>query len=82
MNGIEFLILGGSGMQGKIVARDLLENGRKIFLADLYPQGAQKIISRFPEVAFEKVDLRNVNETTALIKKVDPLVVINCAEGN
>ncbi len=82
MNSIEFLILGAGGMQGKIVARDLLENGRKVFLADLYSQGTQKIISRFPEVAFEKIDLRNVNETTALIKKINPLVVINCAEGD
>ena len=40
----DFLILGGGGMQGKIVARDLLENGRTVFLADLYPEGAKRII--------------------------------------
>ncbi len=78
----EFLILGGSGMQGKIAARDLLECGRRVFLADLYPEGAQKIIARFPGTPFQKVDLRNVHETVALIEKVNPTVVINCAEGD
>ena len=78
----EFLILGGGGMQGKIVARDLLENGRTVFLADLYPEGAQRIIDRFPGTPVKKVDLRSVNEISALIKEVDPTVVINCAEGD
>ncbi|MEK7114974.1 MAG: saccharopine dehydrogenase C-terminal domain-containing protein [Patescibacteria group bacterium] len=78
----DFLILGGGGMQGKIVARDLLESGRTVFLADLYPEGAQRIIDRFPGTPVKKIDLRNVNEITALIKEVDPAVVVNCAEGD
>ena len=69
-------------MQGKIVARDLLERGRKVFLADLYPEGAQTMITLFPDTLFEKIDLRNISEIVSLIERVDPSVVINCAEGD
>lgn len=78
----DFLILGGGGMQGKIVARDLLESGRSIFLADLYEDGAGKIVNRYPEVKFAKVDLRDLAATARLIREVGPSVVVNCAEGD
>ena len=79
----DFLILGGSGMQGKITARDLIENGHSVFLADLFDDGAKKIQARFPDkdIPFEKVNLMNLNPTIELIKKVKPSVVINCAEA-
>jgi len=69
-------------MQGRIVSRDLIECGRGVTLADLYAEGAQKVITRFPGTQFEKVDLRNVLEIVALIEKTNPNVVINCAEGD
>jgi lysine 6-dehydrogenase len=78
----DFLILGGSGMQGKIAARDLLENGHSVVLADLFEDGARKIQEKFPEVPFERIDLMDVSATIELIKKVSPSVVINCAEGD
>jgi lysine 6-dehydrogenase len=80
----DFLILGGSGMQGKIVARDLIENGHGVFLADLYDDGAKKVQGRFPDkdIPFERVDLMDLGQTTELIRKVNPVVVVNCAEGD
>lgn len=77
----DFLITGGSGMQGKIVARDLLENGHSVFLADLFDDGAKKIQARFPDVPFAHIDLMKKGSTIALIQKVRPSVVINCAEA-
>lgn len=79
----DFLILGGSGMQGKIAARDLLENGHSVFLADLFDDGAKLIQARFPDkdIPFEKVNLMNLHPTIELIKRVKPSVVINCAEA-
>jgi lysine 6-dehydrogenase len=77
----DFLILGGSGMQGKIVARDLLENGHSVILADLFDDGAKLIQAKFPGVPFEHVNLMNLNQTIELIRKVGPSVVINCAEA-
>lgn len=77
----DFLVAGGSGMQGKIVARDLLENGHTVFLADLFDDGAKKIQTRFPDTPFAFVDLIKLRPTIDLIKKVGPKVVINCAEA-
>ena len=77
----DFLILGASGMQGKIVARDLLERGYKILLADLYKEGSLKNLKRFPNQAkFSFIDLRRIGQTVELIKKSGADVVINCAE--
>jgi len=77
----DFLILGGSGMQGKIAARDLLENGHTVYLADFFDDGAKIIQARFPNVPFEHINLMNLYPTIELIKKVSPSVVINCAEA-
>ncbi|MDP1689129.1 MAG: saccharopine dehydrogenase C-terminal domain-containing protein [bacterium] len=76
----DFLIL-GVGMQGKIAARDLLEHDNSVFLADLYKENASKIL-KYPKTEFAIIDLSNIKETIELIKKVDPRVVLNCAEGD
>lgn len=76
----DFLII-GVGMQGKIAARDLLEHGYSVFLADLYEENAEKIL-KYPKTDFAIVDLANLRATTALIRKVNPSVVLNCAEGD
>jgi lysine 6-dehydrogenase len=70
-------------MQGKIAARDLIENGHSVYLADLFDDGAKKIQARFPDkdIPFERVNLMHLEPTTALIKKVQPTVVLNCAES-
>lgn len=77
----DFLVLGGAGMQGRIASRDLLESGQSVFLADLYKEGAAKLLER-PNTGFAFVDLRKISGIVALIKKVKPLVVLNCAEGD
>ncbi|PIR66512.1 MAG: hypothetical protein COU51_03145 [Parcubacteria group bacterium CG10_big_fil_rev_8_21_14_0_10_36_14] len=76
-----FLILGGAGMQGKIVAKDLLLNKHSVFLADLYKEGLDKFLKN-KNVSFEFIDLRNIKKTIKLIKKTNPEVIINCAEGD
>ncbi len=79
----DFLVLGASGMQGKIVVRDLLENGYTVHLADLYKEGSEKLLSAYPKKTdFDFIDLRDMRGTKNLIRRVDPSVVINCAEGD
>ncbi len=68
-------------MQGKIAARDLLEHGHSVFLADLYKEGAERIL-KYQKTEFAFVDLRDIPATVALIKHVQPQVVLNCAEGD
>ena len=68
-------------MQGKIVARDLLEKGNSVLLADLYKESAEKLLNTYPKAHFEFLDLEHIRPTVELIKKAQPKVVINCAEA-
>jgi lysine 6-dehydrogenase len=77
----DFLVLGGDGMQAKIATRDLLEHGHSVFLADLYHDTLEKIL-KHPNTGFAFVDLRKTDSIVSLIKKVQPDVVLNCAEGD
>lgn len=78
----DFLILGADGMQGRIVARDLLESGSAIFCADLYRAKIKRVLDQFGDnrAVFDFVDLRDVAMTTALIVKSGADVVINCGD--
>ncbi|MBI3632190.1 MAG: saccharopine dehydrogenase NADP-binding domain-containing protein [Candidatus Vogelbacteria bacterium] len=78
----DFLIIGSSGMQGRIVVRDLLESGFKVYCADLYRDGSEKNLVEHPGTPFEFIDLRKFEELKSFIKKIVARVVINCAEGD
>lgn len=67
-------------MQGKIVIKDLLERGYNIFISDVYQHHIDMLEEKFPPLDYEIVDLRNKKEISALLKKVKPFLVINCAE--
>ncbi len=78
----DFLIFGAGGMQGKIVIKDLLEKGYKIFISDVYQHHIDELKEKFSVSDYEVIDLRDIKETAALIKKVKPFLVINCAEAD
>lgn len=77
----DFLVLGADGMQGSIVARDLLERKYRVFLADRHNARIKKLLKRHT-AGFAMIDLRDVGATISLIKKSGAAVVINCAEGD
>lgn len=78
----DFLVLGGSGMQGQIVSRDLLENKFSVLIADLRKEGTERLLKKYKNADFKHVDLRDIKRTAKLIKKSGAKVVINCAEGD
>ena len=69
-------------MQGRIASRDLLSSGHSVFLADLYKEDSADIVKKYAKAKFGFVDLRNIKATVALINKIQPKVVLNCAEGD
>lgn len=79
---VDFLVLGASGMQGRIVSRDLLESGFKICCADQYRDGSEKNLGNFPGTRFQHIDLRDYEQLRRLIDSVKSGVVVNCAEGD
>jgi lysine 6-dehydrogenase len=78
----DFLIIGASGMQGRIVTRDLLESGYKVMCADLYRDGSEKNLAAFPDTEFTRIDLRDLENAKKVIHDAEAKVVINCAEGD
>src|SRR3989344_7358429 len=78
----DFLVIGSSGMQGRIVTRDLLEAGYKVHCADLYREGSEDNLSEHPGTPFSFIDLRNYAGVKKFIHKVQTAVVVNCAEGD
>lgn len=78
----DFFIIGSSGMQGRIVTRDLLESGYKVYCADLYREGSEDNISQHPGVPFGYIDLRDYEGVKKFIHKVPASIVVNCAEGD
>ncbi len=78
----DFLVIGSSGMQGRIVTRDLLDSGYKVFCADLYRDGSEKNLAQYPGTHFEFIDLRRYDEVKSFIGKTPGKVVVNCAEGD
>jgi lysine 6-dehydrogenase len=78
----DFLIIGSSGMQGRIVSRDLLQSGYRVALADMYREGSEKNMSDFPGTPFSFIDLRDYDTAADFVKKTEPKVVVNCAEGD
>jgi lysine 6-dehydrogenase len=81
-NKYDFLIFGAGGMQGKIVLKDLLDKDYKVFVSDLYQSHIDKLKENFSSIDYELVDLRDTKAAEALIKKVKPFLVVNCAEAD
>jgi len=78
----DFLIFGAGGMQGKIVIKDLLEKGYRLFVSNFYQSHIDDIKEKFSIEDYELADLRDIKKTIAIIKKVKPFLVINCAEAD
>ncbi len=75
----DFIIFGGTGMQGRICARDLLEQRYRVLLCGR-DSSAIKELLRNKKARFMRVDLKHENEITRAIKKSNPYNVVNCAE--
>ena len=67
--GIDFLILGSSGIQGKIVTRALLKRRYKLFLTDLYPDESKVLLRRHKSSKATYLDVRDIKATIAYIRK-------------
>lgn len=79
----DFLILGGAGIQGKIVTKDLIESGYTCFIADIDRARAQKLLKKYGEkAALAYVDVRDIDMTVDVIRRSGSEVVVNCVEGN
>jgi len=75
----DFIVFGGTGQQGKICARDLLESGYSVVLAGRNKEAVKNLLKN-KKAGFIYVDLRNTDNIISAIKKSQAEVVVNCAE--
>jgi len=79
MGKYDFIIFGGTGQQGRICARDLLDFGYSVLLVGRDTSKIQDILKNKMS-GFLSVDLRNEEEIASAIRKSQAEIVINCAE--
>ena len=75
----DFIIFGGTGLQGRICTRDLIESGYSVLLVGRDPSGIQPLLKN-KKAGFLKADLKNEKEILKTIRYSNADVVINCAE--
>ena len=75
----DFIVFGGTGLQGRICSRDLLESGYNILLVGRDPSGIKNLLKN-KRAGFLKIDLRDQRAIEETIKKSGADVVVNCAE--
>lgn len=78
----DFVVLGATGMQGKIVSRDLLENRYSVLLCGRDKSRIEHLLKRYKKAGFEYVDVRDIQKTSNVINKSGANIVVNCVEGN
>ena len=75
----DFIIFGGTGQQGGICARDLIESGYSVLLVGRDKTRIKNLLKN-KKTGFIEVDLRNEDQIAKAIKSSNAEVVVNCAE--
>lgn len=78
----DFIVVGATGIQGRIATKDLLQNGYSVMLAGRDKGRVENILRKYKKTGFSHLDLRNKNSIPEVIKDSGAKVVINCAEGD
>jgi len=83
----DFIVLGATGMQGRIVVRDLLETGYSVFLCGWEKTGDKENVLHLlrkykKKTKFRYVEARKIGTIVRAIKQSKSNIVINCMEGD
>lgn len=78
----DFVVLGATGMQGKIVTKDLLTNGYSVLMCGRDKPRILHLLKKYKKTSFEYFDARDIEKTARIIKKSGSNVVVNCVEGD
>jgi lysine 6-dehydrogenase len=77
----DFVVLGATGMQGKIVTKDLLKSGYSVLLCGRDKSRVEHLLKN-KNTAFKYFDARNVKYMTELLEESGVDVAVNCVEGD
>lgn len=77
----DFVIFGGTGLQGRICARDIAESGYSTLLIGRDPSGINSLLKKFKsKLGFFPCNLDDYDNIVSTIKRSGAKIVINCAE--
>ncbi len=75
----DFVVLGGTGMQGKIASKDLLYNGHSILICGRDSSRVKDLLKN-KRAHFASVDMEDVSQIGEVVEQSRAPVVVNCAE--
>ena len=78
----DFVVLGATGMQGRIVVRDLLEKGYSVLLCGRDKPRVAHFLKTYKKTDFKYIEARKINTISKAIKYSKSNVVVNCMEGD
>ncbi len=76
------MVLGATGMQGRIVVKDLLKNGYSVLLCGRDKSRVLHFLKAYKSTAFRKIEATKISTIYRAIKHSKSNVVVNCMEGN
>ena len=74
----DFAVVGANGIQGKIVARDLLESGYSVLLCANDDYGLDRHLEH-DNAEFSLIDLRKLDRVRRVLRNSGARVVVNCS---
>jgi len=81
--GFDFVVLGATGMQGRIATRDLLENGYSVLLCGRdKPRIVHFLRKYYKKTDFKFVEARKIPMIVNAIVFSKSTIVVNCMEGD
>src|SRR3989338_6924780 len=78
----DFIVVGATGMQGRIVVRDLLESGYSVLLCGRDKSRISHFLKSHSKTEFKYIEATKISTIINAIKYANSNVVINCMEGN
>ena len=78
----DFVVFGATGMQGRIVSRDLLESGYSVLLCGRDKKRLEKIMKKYKKTSFTIINGKDTSSLIKAIKSSNSNIVINCMEGD
>ncbi len=78
----DFAVLGATGLQGKIVSKDLLKNNYSVLMCGRDKSRVLHLLKNFKKTSFQYFEAEKVDEMTKIIKHSGAEVVVNCVEGD
>jgi len=79
----DFIVLGATGMQGKIVSRDLLEHGYSVRLCGRDRSRVEHLLNKYKKKTdFRHIDINDKKGMLDTIESSGATVAINCVEGD